>query len=307
MSYSVTIPQFPDFKYLEMSDREFLHQRFFDYQPETSEWTFTNLFVWREYYRYQWSVLNGNLLVLCNPLGWGHYFLMPIGGGNRLETTRTMLAWLKNEKEEYDPRIERTDERFVKEIAQDEGLIVEPVRDQFDYVYSTQNLIQLEGRKYHAKKNHINRFQSRYAFEYKTMDTELSKECRHVLKRWCDWRECEKNPIMQAEMEACQETLKYFQELRIEGGVILANGKVIAFTLGELLNSGTAVIHVEKIDPDVPEGFAVINQQFCEHAWSNIPFINREQDLGVPGLRRAKQSYNPIKMVEKFRVRLKTE
>lgn len=302
-----TPPQFPEFKHLEMSDRDYLHQRFFEYQPETSEWTFTNLFIWREYYRYQWSVLNGNLLILCNPLGWGHYFLMPIGNSKRLETARTILDWLRDEKEEYDPRIERTDDRFVKEIAEDEGLIVESVRDQFDYVYSTRDLIQLEGRKFHAKKNHINRFQSKYSFEYRSMDTELSKACRCVLKRWCDWRECEKNPIMQAEMEACQESLRYFKELDIQGGVILVNGKVIAFTLGELLNSQTAVVHVEKIDPDIQEGFAMINQQFCEHAWSEIPFINREQDLGVPGMRRAKQSYNPIKMVEKSRVRLKTE
>jgi hypothetical protein len=86
--------------------------------------------------------------------------------------------------------------------------------------------------------------------------------------------------------------------------VILINDRVEAFALGELLDEGTAVIHIEKANPEIRGLYAMINQQFCEYAWSEVSFINREQDLGEPGLRAAKMSYNPHHLVEKFRVRL---
>lgn len=106
------------------------------------------------------------------------------------------------------------------------------------------------------------------------------------------------------EWGAIEEALKNFIALEMQGGVILIEGEVEAFTLGELLNKDTAVVHIEKANPEIRGLYALINQQFCEQAWGKVPFINREQDLGEPGLRTAKLSYNPIRLVEKYRIRL---
>jgi len=107
------------------------------------------------------------------------------------------------------------------------------------------------------------------------------------------------------EWQAVRLALQHFAELELAGGLILMDWRVEAFTLGELLNRDTAVVHIEKANPDIRGLYALINQQFCEQAWAATPFLNREQDLGEPGLRTAKLSYHPHRLVEKFRVKLK--
>jgi hypothetical protein len=104
------------------------------------------------------------------------------------------------------------------------------------------------------------------------------------------------------EWEAIAEALAHYGELNVHGGVILVDNKVEAFTIGELLNKETAVIHIEKANPEFKGIYAMINQTFVEHRWHTVPFINREQDLGVEGLRKAKLSYHPARLVEKFRI-----
>jgi hypothetical protein len=106
------------------------------------------------------------------------------------------------------------------------------------------------------------------------------------------------------ELEAIREALTNFSALKFQGGVILIDNKVEAFTLGELLNNQTAVVHIEKANPEIKGAYAIINQQFCEKTWHNIPYINREQDLGESGLRQAKLSYSPDHMVEKYSIKL---
>ncbi|HDQ46414.1 MAG TPA: DUF2156 domain-containing protein [bacterium] len=296
-------PRFPEFKRIELADRDLIHARFQAYAPEISELTFTNLFIWRHYYQFQWSLQGDILLILAHPLNWGYYLLAPVGGASRAELVPKLLDWLCEEKEECTPRIERADARLIRELGPAAGLSVEPAEDQFDYVYATADLINLTGRRYHAKKNHINRFSKNNRFEYRSLTPELAEASIHVLKRWCDWRECEKSPLMRAEFDAVHEALLHFVPLELGGGAILVEGEIMAFALGERLNPGTAVIHAEKAAPNIPELFAMINQQVCAHEFAGFPHINREQDLGEPGLRRAKRSYHPVQMVEKYRIK----
>ncbi len=121
-----------------------------------------------------------------------------------------------------------------------------------------------------------------------------------VAEKWCKIRRCEDDMNLLSESEAVRESLVNFPVLKIDGGVILIDGKVEAFTLGELLNDQTAVVHIEKANPENPGLYAMINQQFCENRWRDLLYINREQDLGEPGLRKAKLSYYPDHFVESF-------
>jgi hypothetical protein len=301
-STSAHIPLFPDFRQIELADREIIHSAFQAYQPQTSELTFTNLFMWRHYYRFRWSMYGDYLVVFSNPLGWGYSLMLPVGPAPRNRIMEDLLKWMKSEKEDYESCIGRADDRLVQEIQSDSRYSIEKIPDHFDYLYRTQDLIELNGRKYHGKKNHLNRFRKQFEFEYRPITDALREPCIHVLKRWCNWKECDKNPIIRAEFEAVHEALLHFNSLKLDGGSVLVNNEIVAFSLGEMLNAQTAVIHAEKADPRIPELFTVINQQFCEHQYSPVPFINREQDLGQPGLRRAKRSYHPVQMIEKYRI-----
>ena len=124
------------------------------------------------------------------------------------------------------------------------------------------------------------------------------------METWCGARRCEDDLSLSSEWEAIREALANFEELKVVGGVILVHGKVEAFTVGELLNKETVVVHIEKANMEIRGLYNMINQQFLEKQWQDIPYVNREQDLGEPGLREAKLSYNPEHFVEKYRIRL---
>lgn len=298
------LPAFPEFKPLALEDHAILQSLLWDYQPVTSELTFTNLFIWKSHYGFAWSLDRDWLLVIGNAPEREWWALPPIGPPPRLKISRQLLHWLREEKGEEDPRIERADQRLHAELTGASGFSAEPLRDHFDYVYRTLDLIQLAGAKYHAKRNHIHSFMRSYHYTYEPLQEEHLPACLKLAESWCQWRRCQEDLNLLGEWEAIRQALRNFQALNLEGRVIFIEGKVEAFTLGELLNRDTAVVHIEKANPEVRGLYALINQQFCEDPWAGVPLINREQDLGEPGLRTAKMSYHPLHLVEKFRIRL---
>lgn len=297
-------PEFPQFKPVQLEDRNLLREIIWKYQPQTSEWTFTNLFVWRSHYGFQWSFHRNWLIVLVTAGPQAPFFFQPIGPPSRLEVIQRCFRWLREEKGEKNPRIERADQRLAEEIKGSKEYLIEPIRDQFDYVYRSQDLIQLGGRKYHSKRNHINKFLQSYAFTYSPLEEHHLKACLELSGQWCELHRCEEDLNLLGEWGAVQEALTHFSHLAFQGGVILIENRVEAFTLGERLNRETGVVHIEKANPQIPGLYPLINQLFCEKNWADASLINREQDLGEPGLRRAKLSYFPDHWVEKFRIRL---
>ena len=180
-------------------------------------------------------------------------------------------------------------------------------RNNFDYVYLAQDLINLSGRKFHAKKNHLNAFRKEYPdAKYLPITEEIIPKCRDELNQWYAAHK-HANPddnFICYERAAIHEIFDHFDAFKLKGGAILLDERVVAFTFGEQLNSDTAVIHVEKADPTIRGIYAAINQNFVAHEWSNMIYINREEDMGIDGLRRAKESYRPIKLIEKFNATL---
>ena len=230
--------------------------------------------------------------------------LPPVGPPPRVDLCRQVLGWLRDECGVANPAIERADLRLAAELAGHPDFVVEPMRDHFDYVYRTDDLINLAGGKYHAQRNHINSLARSYRCRYEPLGEEHLSACLYLCARWCQVKRCECDLSLLGEWEAITAALANFQALSLQGGVILVNDRVEAFSCGELLNKATAVIHLEKADPELRGLYAVINQQFCRQAWAGVNFVNREQDLGEPGLRTAKMSYHPHHLVEKFRIRL---
>jgi hypothetical protein len=298
-------PIFPEFKSIELSDRQVITGFLDRYRPQTSELTFTNLFIWRAYFRWEWSILDDRLIIISSNETGGAFALPPIGVPPRTDVTRSILAYLGGDRGAKPPTVQRADRRLVEELSSADDFSVEQTREHFDYVYATKDLIELAGRKYHAKRNYINRFRAEYEFSYESLNETHIAACLGLAGEWCRVRNCCDDLGLLGEYKAVREALTHYSDLGLLGGVITIDGKVRAFTLAEALNPETAVVHVEKADPDVRGLYAMINQQFCAHALSGFDWVNREQDLADEGLRKAKESYYPQRLEEKYRVGLK--
>ncbi len=296
-------PIFPDFKPLAIEDREFLQPRLRAYQPTTSELTFTNLFIWRGHYQLSWCLADDCLVFLSDQIS-GSWFFPPVGPFPREDLCRRLLRWLQEARGSGDPRLERVDRRLWEELTAAGGFHDEAQRDHFDYVYPTPDLIHLAGGHYQQKRNHLNSFQRSYHHTYETMTPGHLAACQDLAQKWCEIRNCEEDLSLKEESEAVKETLAHFESLGLTGAVMFVEGRLEAFTVGEKLNTDTVVIHLEKANPEIRGLYTAINQAFLEHAWNGTPWVNREQDLGEPNLRKAKLSYHPHHLEEKFTLRL---
>jgi hypothetical protein len=265
-----------------------------------SELTFTNLFVWRKRYRPLWRLRDGCLLIIMNPEGEAAFALPPAGTGDKREAMDYLAGYLQAEF--GSSRFCRVPEHFLDKYVDKSRFHFLPDRDNSDYVYRTQDLIELSGNRLHAKKNHVNRFKRENKFQYRSMNLETVEMVLDMQEEWCQMKSCTQDPDLMSEDYAIKETLTNFDKLEVKGGLILMNGRVEAFSLGEMLSPDTAVIHFEKANPTINGLYAAINQMFCQNEWYHTSFVNREQDLGREGLRKAKESYRPHHMVNKFTV-----
>lgn len=276
---------------------------------ENAEYTFTNLYMWREMLNLQWAVEDDVLYIFSSNeeifAAW-----QPIGAQDKMQDAITKILQaaeqLRGEKKFMFVVVEKI---FADELEKypHAKFNITAERDNFDYVYLAQDLINLSGRKFHGKKNHLNAFRKEYSdAKYLPITEDIIPKCREELNIWSEThkRANPDDPFIGYEQAAIHEIFDHFDAFKLKGGAILINDKVVAFTFGERLNSDTAVIHVEKADPNVRGIYAAINQAFVAYEWSDMIYINREEDMGIDGLRQAKESYRPIKMIEKFNATL---
>jgi hypothetical protein len=299
-----SVPSFPEFKQLDIDDRQVLHPRIWQSQPETSELTFNNLYLWRSYYNFEWSVYRDWVLLVARGREGDVFGLPPVGPKGMRDAVTTLLAWMRDDAGIVDAHIARAGDGVASEFSAEADFAVTPVRDHFDYVYLTQDLAELAGRRYSAKRNHINQFLRYYPYEYKTVTPDLVDECLALAEVWCEQRLCEDDLSLQHEFCGIKDVLSNFATLEMDGGAILIGGKVQAFALGELLNEQTAVIHIEKANPEFKGIYPMMTQAYSQRWQDETTFINLEQDLGEPGLRRAKESYHPDHLSQKYEIRL---
>lgn len=295
-------PEYPLFKGLSLEDKPLFDLAFKRFPPVISELTFSNLFIWRHAYQIKISRLK-DFLCLFAENGEHPFFFSPLGEGDVVECCRTLLRSMT--KRGAPSKIARVPETIASRFDwRSEGFVVEFDRNQSDYVYLSEDLIHLRGRKYHRKRNHIKQFKDKYAYEYLPLTPERISDCLRLQTEWCDLRQCEAIPGLHNESVAIQEALTHFETLEMKGGAILINGRVEAFTLGEPLNPDTVVIHIEKANPAFEGLYPTISQAFLDHHWSGYTYVNREQDLGEEGLRKAKESYFPHHMINKYTLTL---
>jgi uncharacterized protein len=300
------LPLFPDFKPIEIDDRQDIISILRTNRPGTSEMTFTNLFIWRKHYGFSWSMCKDCLCIIGKENSGPDFAMPPVGPSGRVDTGIKVLDWLKDAKGISSPSIERADEAFAAEAARSSRLDAAEKREHFDYVYLTRDLIDLPGNRNRNKRNHINQFLRTYgSYTYEDLSEGYIEAALNLQEKWCQLRRCEEDLNLLGEWDAIREILDNYRALEVAGAVIIVDGQVKAFTLGESLSDDMALIHIEKADPSLLGLYQLINQQFCARRWNDVTFMNREQDLGIPGLREAKLSYNPDHFIKKYSVTLK--
>ena len=259
--------------------------------------------MWRKPYNVKYAELGDILYLTCE---WDEvlYALQPVCPAARWEDAveklrnyfaeqGAVLSFTGIEKNFADFLAERYPGKFA----------IQADRDNFDYVYLADKLITLSGRKLHSKKNHLNAFRKLYPeAEYLEITPAILPACRAELEKWyaAHIEAMPESIFIPWERDAILELFEDWDYFALKGGAIRLNGRIIAFTFGEQLNSDSVVVHVEKADPDIRGAYPAINQGFIEHAWSGMTYINREEDMGQEGLRKAKESYKPEKMIEKY-------
>lgn len=174
-----------------------------------------------------------------------------------------------------------------------------PQRDAFDYVYLQSDLSSLSGKKYHSKRNHISVFSKQYEWQYKAITDENASDVLECMEKWYTQNADRFNRHMQCEKDGIKIMLCNMQTLNISGGAIYVDGKVVAFTLGSPINRDVFDIHIEKALSEYATAYTVINNEFAK-TLTDYKYINREDDLGLEGLRKAKLSYKPNLLLKKY-------
>jgi hypothetical protein len=292
------IPAFPDFREIELSDRATLEDYFRRNPPLISEMTFTNLFAWRKVCGYLISRFRDGLLILRR--NDRHLsFLPPLVSSNLPEAVDACFKYLRAEGQE--PLLERVGEDF---LAGDPVLLeryeVREDRDNFDYLHEVRQLIELRGRLFHDKRNNLNQFRKKYEYRFLPLTPDRIPDCLNLVHQWCREKDCDEDQSLFHEKSAVLEMLENFTALGARGGLIEVDGNLAALTLGEPLNRDTFVIHVEKGMGNIEGIYQAVNREFLLRLEDQFLFVNREQDLGIEGLRRAKESYNPVRMIKKY-------
>lgn len=289
---------------LDLESKKIIDEFFFSQRINAGDMLFGNLYIWHFSRKIEYCILHDCLIIKTTYPDSAPFLFFPLGRGDRARAILDFREYFLDNNLEFCFKSLEIEQKNELEKIFENKLIARPNRDRFDYVYSVSELINLEGRKFHNKKNHFNRFLNNYPnFVYENIDSSNASE---VLATYEKWFKANLNPSegIKNEFIGIKNALLNFQTLDFRGGLLRIEGNIAAFSFGERLNENTALIHIEKANIFYTGIYQAINQQFLTHAWSEMEFVNREEDLGIEGLRRAKMTYNPAFFVEKFEANL---
>ncbi len=289
-----------EFKRPELEDKEIISSYFRKYPSRSCERTFVNVYLWSRHYKVKYAIIE-NALVFRSEDEGEFSFAYPAGAADDVKRAIEFLMEYCEEKGQKFSMYNVTPEFFAQFDAWYPGQYeIAYSRDDADYIYESEKLATLSGKKLHAKRNHINKFKAEHDnWTYEPITDENLEECFQMALKWRNENGCEDNPEKNAEMCVTLNSLRLYKELELTGGLLRLDGEVVAFTIGEAICEDTFVVHIEKAYAEVQGAYPMINQQFVEHTCMNYKYVNREEDTGAEGLRKAKLSYRPAFLEEK--------
>jgi len=304
---------------ITLDDKEILEEYLNGFDYQTSGLSFSAMYMWRDINKFSWEII-------------GDY--MCITGISHLELEDGIILPFMfpplTRTGEYDPvslreTIHTAKERFeakghefsirllpfhminiIKTACPGEIRIIDD-RPNYDYVYRTQDLIELKGREYHGKKNHLNYFHNNFDYEYVPLTSDMADDAMRFIDEFNARKEVPEHEMQMLEMEeeAMKDVFENIEKIGYMAGAIMIDNKIEALAVGGVLNRRTITEHVEKANVNYRGLYQAINNEFCRAMASNVKYINREEDMGIPNLRKAKLSYKPCKLLEKYIVKFK--
>lgn len=288
------------FKKVTPQDKE-IFDSFYQYKLiKNCETAFANLCAWN-------FALNGEYAIIDNTLITRVHFQLnkeicyhcPIGKGDKVKIINQLIEDSKELGYKMKMMIDCKD--IFQEYFCDRFSVIEK-REYFDYVYLRDSMASLSGKKLQAKRNHVNKFTKTYQYEYIEINSSNVKLCVDFAECWLE-ENVKQNPDNLKDYNDELRVIKYFAEnfdpLELIAGAIMVEGKMVAFSLGSKVNNETFCTHIEKANKEYDGAYAIINKEFSIHLPEQYKFINREEDLGLEGLRQAKLSYQPVELVKK--------
>ena len=300
-----------EWKTIGMEDKPIMEKYYAYEQRSCCEFTFSNNYLWAPFYDMEYALIEDMLVFFIG--GEKPSVGMPLA---RDEASEENLVKVMGILEEYFTAINKpfrlhlvTEDKFARLEELFPGRYnVEYNRDQADYVYDMEKMISLAGKKLHGKRNHINKFKANHPdWRYEPLSQENMAACVEMAEEWKVKNLCDEKGDKHKEFCVTLRSLEEYDQLGLKGGVLWAGGRVVAFTLGEELNRETFVVHIEKALAEVQGAYPMINQQFLTHEAAQYSYVNREEDMGAEGLRKAKLSYYPAFLQEKGVVRRNAE
>ena len=289
------------FEPINLDKQKEYSEHFAGCSQKASDYSFVNLWGWAEEYGLHWAW--SDKLVWIKQTIPEELYWAPVGLWEGVDWKRCFDEYFNSKtvfKRIPEDLIQLWRDSFQHLIT------IEESRGHWDYLYYVPELIELKGKRFHKKKNLLNQFKKKYDFEYVSFGSDMIDQAMEMQDDWCTWRDCESSDALSAENRAIPRILRSWRKVQgLTGGAILVDQKMVAYTIAESLPKDTLVIHFEKGNHEYKGVYQAINQMFLEHSGKNFKIVNREQDLGDEGLRKAKLSYNPIDFLKKYRVVLK--
>ncbi|MCI8494632.1 MAG: DUF2156 domain-containing protein [Lachnospiraceae bacterium] len=292
-----------EFHKIELEDKEQIERYLQKKIYRSCDLVFPNIYLWSRKYPTQYTIVEDTLIFRGIGEGDRPSITFPAGEPEQVrKALQVMFSWFK--EQQANVRMHLVQEM---EFAQLDSWFpgkfqIEYDRDIADYVYEAEKLATLAGKKLHSKRNHVNRFQENNPeWVYESITPENVEDCFQMALKWREEMQCEIDVEKRDEMCVTLNALRLMEELNLKGGLLRARpqGEVIAFTVGEPLSEDTFVVHIEKAYASIQGAYPMINQQFVLHEAQDFKYVNREEDTGAEGLRKAKLSYRPAFLVEK--------
>lgn len=294
------------FNSLTIDDKPVFDRYLKDYRFSTSEYSFTNLIIWRKGCDISFTIYKGTLIIKKQDFKGNYHFMQPIG--YKKENLRCIVEKLREYKIENKMQylfkdVENSFLADLKDIYGDDTQVKQDV-DNFDYIYDSEKLISLSGKKLHSKKNHYNYFVKTYKYSIRDLsEPGVKEDCIKASEIWHEEKDTSDKYLVY-ELEGIREILANSDRLNLKGMAVYIDDSIAAFTIGECVNKDMAIVYIEKGRSDIRGIYTFTNKVFVENYLSSVKYINREQDLGIEGLRKAKKSYYPLKLEEKYCINL---
>lgn len=289
------------FKPIHPEDRKIITSFTLSGEYRDNNLSICNLCSWQAVSHSCFAIVNEQLVIRFHYQNESFVYTLPFGHGDTAQTLE--LIYQEALRQDRALFIFGSNPFLQKEL---ETYFPRPfeyncMRDHYDYLYYRAALAELKGKNYQPKRNHANRFRKKYDYQYQVLTPAVLPHCLELAEKWCEQHNCEEDKNLQYEQQAMRFAIEHYEALGLTGGALWVDNEIVAFTYGAPVNYDTFCIHIEKANTQFDGAYTVINQEFASRIPEHFTYLNREEDLGIPGLRKAKLSYYPALLLEKCR------